>query len=446
MSNTTWNRRRFLGTTLSSAVGSTLAGTAIAPALFGASAAQAQAKSVTVGLIYVGPRDDYGWNQAHAVAAKALKSVPGVKVVEEENVPETVAVRKTMEGMIQSDGASLVFGTSFGYFDPFMVDMAKKYPKVEFRHPTSLWSADKHPMNLGGYFCYLDQAHYVNGIAAGLSTKTNKIGYVAAKPIAIVLRNINTFTMGVRKVNPNAVVQLVFTGDWSMPVREAEATNALIAAGNDVIACHVDSPKVVIETAEKAGVKTLGHNASQAQLAPKGFITGAENKWETVYKSFAADVGAGQEAAQPVLRRLRQGHGAEHALRRRRQRAGAQCGHRSHRRPEGRQADLRRPGQEQHRQGGARQGATATTTRCSRRWTTWSKAWPARWADPARRVRADTQSSSCRAVPAPRSGAARGCRRSRSRPSRASGACAGAAPRKRARDVRRGKPQSYLIV
>src|SRR6478609_1689229 len=238
----------------------------------------AQAANVTVGLIYVGPRDDYGWNQAHAVAAKALKSVPGVKVVEEENVPETVAVRKTMEGMIQSDGASLVFATSFGYFDPFMVDMSKKYP-----------------MNLGGYFCYLDQAHYVNGIAAGLSTKTNKIGFVAAKPIAIVLRNINSFAMGVRKVNPNAVVQLVFTGEWSMPVREGEATNALIAAGNDVIASHVDSPKVVIETAEKAGVKTLGHNASQAQLAPKGVITGAENKWETVYKAFAADVGGGKK-------------------------------------------------------------------------------------------------------------------------------------------------------
>lgn len=285
-----WNRRRFLG----ASAGGLLSGAAAMPALFHAGQALAR-NDVTVGLIYVGPRDDYGWNQAHAVAARALKSVPGVKVVEEENVPETVAVRKTIEGMIQSDGASLIFGTSFGYFDPFMVDLAKKYPQVEFRHPTSLWTPEKHPMNLGGYFCYLDQAHYVNGIAAGLSTKSNKIGYVAAKPIAIVLRNINSFTMGVRRVNPNAVVQLVITGDWSMPVREAEATNALIAAGNDVIACHVDSPKVVIETAEKAGAKTCGHNASQARLAPKGFITGAENKWETVYKSFAADLGNGKK-------------------------------------------------------------------------------------------------------------------------------------------------------
>ncbi|MEO8296851.1 MAG: BMP family ABC transporter substrate-binding protein [Burkholderiales bacterium] len=283
----TFDRRRFLGAAAATAGG--LAAGSL-PLL-----AQAQPKGVTVGLIYVGPRDDFGWNQAHAVAAKALAQVPGVKVVEEENVPENTAVRKTLEAMVQVDGASLVFGTSFGYFDPFMIEMAKKYPKVEFRHPTSLWSADKHPMNLGGYFCFLDQAHYVNGIAAGLSTKVNKIGFVAAKPIPIVLRNINAFTLGVRKVNPQAVVQLIITGDWSMPVREAEAANSLINTGCDVIACHVDSPKVIIETAERQGIKTLGHNASQARLAPKGFITGAENKWETVYKAFAASIAKGEK-------------------------------------------------------------------------------------------------------------------------------------------------------
>jgi basic membrane protein A and related proteins len=85
------------------------------------------------------------------------------------------------------------------------------------------------------------------------------------------------------------------TGDWSMPVREAEATNSLVATGCDVIACHVDSPKVIVEAAERLGVKTLGHNASQAKLAPKGFITGAENKWETVYKAFAASIAKGEK-------------------------------------------------------------------------------------------------------------------------------------------------------
>ncbi|MBX4421602.1 hypothetical protein K4H00_26705, partial [Mycobacterium tuberculosis] len=78
------------------------------------------ASGLTIGILYVGPRDDFGWNQAHAVAAKALKAVPGVSVVEEENVPETVAVAKSMESMIQLEGAKLIFATSFGYFDPFM--------------------------------------------------------------------------------------------------------------------------------------------------------------------------------------------------------------------------------------------------------------------------------------------------------------------------------------
>jgi simple sugar transport system substrate-binding protein len=138
-----------------------------AGALLGASGRTARAAETTVGFVYVGPRADFGWNQSHAVAAAALKSVAGVKVIEEENVPESIAVAKTMESMINFDGASLIFGTSFGYFDPFMIDTAKAYPDVQLRHPTSLWSKDKHPMNLGGYFCYIEQAHYVNGIAAG---------------------------------------------------------------------------------------------------------------------------------------------------------------------------------------------------------------------------------------------------------------------------------------
>jgi basic membrane protein A len=274
---------------------SLLAGVA-AGSLTAASGFRVAAQSpITIGVVYVGPRADYGWNQAHAVSIDALKALPNVKVVEEENVPETVAVTKTMESMINLDGASLIFATSFGYFDPFMIDMAKKFPKVEFRHPTGLWNKDKHPMNLGGYYCYLDQAHYVNGIAAGLSTTANKIGFIAAKPIPLVLRNVNSFTAGVKKVNPAATVQLVITGEWSLPVREAEATNALVDAGCDVIACHVDSPKVVIETAEKRGVKSCGHNADQSSLAPKGFITGAELKWSTVYTAYAGLIGKGEK-------------------------------------------------------------------------------------------------------------------------------------------------------
>jgi simple sugar transport system substrate-binding protein len=253
----------------------------------------ARAGPLTIGIVYVGPRDDFGWNQAHAVAAEALKKVPDVTVVEEENVPETDAVSKTMESMIQLDGAGLIFATSFGYFDPFMLDMAKKYPAVQFRHAAGLWT-DKNPKNAGSYFGYLNQGHYIDGVAAGLCSKSGKLGFVAAKPIGTVLSNINSFLLGAKKTNPRATVQVIFTGEWSLPVREAEATNALIDAGCDVITCHVDSPKVVIETAEGRGAKTCGHNASQAPLAPKGFITGAEYKWITIYTEFAAALAKGE--------------------------------------------------------------------------------------------------------------------------------------------------------
>jgi basic membrane protein A and related proteins len=286
MSVTGFSRRTLLKSAALGAAGAALD--------FGALNRAFAAADLTVGIVYVGARDDFGWNQAHAVAIKSLKEVPGVKVVEEENVPETDAVSKSMESMINLDGAGLILATSFGYYTPFVVDLAKKYPDVQFRHAAPLWNADKDPKNAGSYFGYLNQAHYVNGVAAGLSTKANKIGFVAAKPIASVLSNINSVLLGARSVNPNATVQVIFTGDWSMPVREAEAANALVDAGCDVITCHVDGPKVVIETGEKRGVKTCGHNASQAPLAPKGFITGAEYKWITIYKGYASDLAEGK--------------------------------------------------------------------------------------------------------------------------------------------------------
>jgi basic membrane protein A and related proteins len=285
MSSATFTRRALLRTSAVGAAG-------LALGLGGVQ--RAFAGDLTIGIVYVGARADFGWNQAHAVAMDALKKVTGVKVVEEENVPETDACSKSMESMINLDGAGLILATSFGYYTPFVVDTAKKYPDVQFRHAAPLWNKDKDPKNAGSYFGYLNQAHYVDGVAAGLCTKSNKIGFVAAKPIASVLSNINSVLLGARKTNPNATVQVIFTGDWSLPVREAEAANALVDAGCDVITCHVDGPKVVIETAEKRGAKTCGHNASQAPLAPKGFITGAEYKWETLYKQYAAELAKGE--------------------------------------------------------------------------------------------------------------------------------------------------------
>src|SRR5580700_5164633 len=245
-------------------------------------ARSAFAADTTIGFIYVGSRDDYGYNQAHAQGAASLKALPGVKVVEEEKVPETDAVEKTMESMINLDGATLIFPTSFGYYSPHMIKMAAKYPKLRFEHAGGLWT-DKDPKNAGSYFGYIDEAEHVSGIVAGYATKSGKLGFVAAKPIPQVLRNINAFALGAKLANPKATVQVIFTGDWSMPVKEAEATNSLIDQGVDVITCHVDGPKTVVENAARRGAMVTGYHVNQSTLATKSYITGAEWNWEVLY-------------------------------------------------------------------------------------------------------------------------------------------------------------------
>jgi len=259
------------------------AGLAGATALGSMIPGRAFAAGLTVGFIYVGAKDDYGYNQAHAEGATALKGMPGVTLVEEENVPESVDVQKTMESMINFDGASLVFPTSFGYFDPHILAVAPKYPKVRFQHAGGLWSAEKHPKTVGSYFGYIGMGQYLNGIVAGHMTKSKKIGFVAAKPIPQVLLNINSFLIGARAVDPEITCQVIFTGEWSLAVKEAEATNALADQGVDVITCHVDGPKVVMETAAGRGTYVCGYHANQSPLAPEKYLTGAEWNWAKVY-------------------------------------------------------------------------------------------------------------------------------------------------------------------
>jgi simple sugar transport system substrate-binding protein len=282
------------GITAKLGTGCTSAGTG------GASASNAsdggKNEPLTVGFIYVGPKDDYGYNQAHAEGAAAVaKKFSWVKLVEEANVPETTAVAESMRSMIDIDGAKALFPTSFGYFDPHILKMAKEYPDVQFFHAGGLYKEGSTPKNIASYFGYIDEAQYVSGIVAALTSKTGKLGFVAAKPIPQVLRNINSFTLGARSVKPSVTTQVVFTGNWAEPIKEAEATNSMADQGIDVVTCHVDSPKVVMETAEKRGIYCSGYHANQAALAPKGYLTGAEWDWTNVYTKIIEDIHTGKK-------------------------------------------------------------------------------------------------------------------------------------------------------
>jgi basic membrane protein A len=244
-------------------------------------------KPIILGFIYVNSRDDYGYSQAHAEGKAGVAKLSGVKTVDQANIPETTEVQEAMRNMIEQDRANVIFPTALGYLEPHIVEVAKEYPEVQFFHCGGVYDQYKHPENVGCYFGYIDEAQYIAGIIAAKTSKTGRLGFIAAKPIPQILRNINSFTLGARSVKPDITTQVTFTGDWFLPAKEAEVTHTMIDQKNDVIACHVNSPKVIIETAEKRGIFCTGIHANQGSLAPKGYLTGVQWNWAKVYSQYA---------------------------------------------------------------------------------------------------------------------------------------------------------------
>ncbi len=263
-------------------------------------------KPLVVGFIYVGSKEDYGYNEAHAEGAAAVKKMDGVKVIEVEGVKETKDAQNAMATLINLQGAKLIFPTSFGYFNPHVKEVAKKYPGVTILHAGGIVKDGDAP-NIGSYFAYIDELEYLCGIVSGLTTKSNKLGYIAAKPISPVLRDINAFELGAKSVNPKATLTVIFTGDWFLPNEEANAVTNLADAGVDVISGHVDSPKVMIQTAEKRGIYCCGYHFNGSALAPKGYLTGAEWNWGPMYVKFVQDFKDGKPKPVNLMGSIKDG-------------------------------------------------------------------------------------------------------------------------------------------
>src|SRR5271166_652674 len=240
-------------------------------ALLAPSLASAQEKPpLIVGAIYVGSGNDYGYNRAMKDGLEEMKkNIPGVSLIEAENVPETAEAERIMEGMIQQ-GAKLIFATSFGH-QQSAFNLSKTHPDVFFEHAGG-WMQSA---NFGNFFGATQTAWYAMGVAAGKMTKTNTLGFVVGVPIGYAIGNVNAFQLGALSVNPKAQTRVVVTGGWSDKAKEAAAASALIDQGADVVTMHVDSPATIIQTAESRGVYSIGFQSLAAQkLAPKGWLTG----------------------------------------------------------------------------------------------------------------------------------------------------------------------------
>jgi len=231
-----------------------------------------------VGFIYVGPTGDHGWTYRHDIGRQDVEKHFGDKV--ETTYIESVKYGPDSERAIRAmakSGADIIFATSFGYMEP-MLKVAKEFPNVKFEHATGY----KQSKNMSSYGLRLYQARHVQGVIAGMMTKTNKICYVGAFPIPEVIREINTYYLGAKSVNPDVDIDIIWVNTWYNPGREADAAKVMIAEGCDMVAQHTDSP-APLQTAEKAGVLGFGQASNQYKFAPKAQLTATIDNWSPYY-------------------------------------------------------------------------------------------------------------------------------------------------------------------
>jgi basic membrane lipoprotein Med (substrate-binding protein (PBP1-ABC) superfamily) len=247
-------------------------------------------ENVKVGYLLVGPKNDGGWSMRHEQGFQSLTKY-GYKVSGIEMAPEAEAAKLLGKLARKND---IVFATSFGYMDG-MAKAAKKHPDTIFMHATGYKGNDT---NFDNYGCMSYQARYLTGIAAGMMTKTNKIGVVGSYPIPEIVRNINALTLGAQSVNPDIEVNVIWINSWFDPPKDVDAAKALLDSGNDILYTTTDSPSVVTlaQQAWKRDGKevwSMGNDAPMGLNGPDRYITGMMFHWSGVYKQLVDEVAAG---------------------------------------------------------------------------------------------------------------------------------------------------------
>lgn len=231
-----------------------------------------------VAMIMNGSKEDHSWGESHYIGLEKAAKRLNLEITYYERTMIDSLAEVVIERAIK-DGARIVIANSFGY-GPAVLHMAEKYPEVKFLHAAGL----ERRQNLSSFFGRIYQMRYLSGIVAGLTTKTNEIGYVAAFDISEVNRGINAFTLGVRKVNPNAKVFVNWCRSWIDETLAADATTSLIEKHNiDVLTIHTDALSPY-EVAERKNVRMVGYNLDNGTRFPNSFLTAPVWRWENYYE------------------------------------------------------------------------------------------------------------------------------------------------------------------
>lgn len=248
----------------------------------------AAGEKLKVGFIFVGSQKDLGYNQAAAEGSQYLEQAfDDIEILRSENIPETADVQAVEEQMIRA-GAKIIFATSYGYSGPTK-EIISKHPDVMFLHMGDVESFE----NYSAFFGNIWQLEYAAGQVAGRTTKTNKLGFIAAFPIPQTLLNVNAFHLGARSVNSEVKTTFVLTGSWCDPAKQATAVKAMVDAGIDVLTQHQDCTKTIVEAAERAGIYVSGYHQDASPAAPNAWLTGAAWNWGPVYTEIVSEIRQG---------------------------------------------------------------------------------------------------------------------------------------------------------
>ena len=208
------------------------------------------------------------------------------------NVPEGQECTEAALDLVDK-GCSIIFADSFGH-EPYIVEVAKKHPEVQFCHSTGTRAHTEGLDNYHNAFASIYEGRYLAGIAAGMKlnqmikdgkfeAKDAKIGYVGAYTYAEVISGYTSFFLGARSVCPSATMEVQFTGSWYDEAAEKEAANTLIANGCKLISQHADSMGAPT-ACETAGVPNVSYNGSTVSACPNTFIVSSRVNWAPYYE------------------------------------------------------------------------------------------------------------------------------------------------------------------
>ena len=208
------------------------------------------------------------------------------------NVGETEQCAEVAADLVDA-GCNIIFADSFGH-EPYMIQVAKENPEVQFCHSTGTRAHTEGLANYHNAFASIYEGRYLAGIAAGMKlnamieagdikAEEAKMGYVGAFTYAEVVSGYTSFYLGAKSVCPTVTMDVTFTGSWYDETLEKEGAEKLIQGGCKLISQHADS--LGAPTAcENAGVPNVSYNGSTQAACPNTYIISSRINWAPYYE------------------------------------------------------------------------------------------------------------------------------------------------------------------